>query len=234
MACNIGYTLDSNGDCVKTVNYCSFYKIGVCSQCIDGYYLINNICIDLPIGCVAVQTNGFCKQCDSAFTLANGICTDNNQQSDSATSTNNCQVGQYMDNSGYCIDGNVLRCATYSSPSGNCASCIDGFSLKGLDLCCLNDNSIYKFVGYNGYCVLIDPYCQVQNDDESCKACKDGYIFKNGLCWQVNQNTNTNSNLQTDTSTPANSPSTIIISDSTASTNTISTPSALPTPTPNP
>ena len=112
MACKAGFIIDKSGlFCIPAVLYCSIYKNGKCSQCIEGFILNNNECVRLSSDCSKTDSKGVCIQCQEGFSIAGGVCL-----KDSPIPT--CTSSQYLSAKNVCVTGNIPKCVNYISPSG--------------------------------------------------------------------------------------------------------------------
>ena len=109
-----------------------------------------------------------------------------------------CNSTQFLSVYYVCIDGNVVHCTKYLSPSGQCASCDTNYTLNNQNQCvftCPPDTVTQKYFKINGQCILTDINCVLVNGDGSCAFCNDEFYTYNGICYKIN----TGSQLTADT-----------------------------------
>jgi len=114
LSCKIGFVLQNQGSsttCVQVVEYCSEYKNGLCSICIQNYFLMNNTCIQQSAECVQTDSSGKCIQCTEGYNVKEGLCS-------KITVLLVCTDDQYRNLDGVCVQGTVANCGNYDPLSG--------------------------------------------------------------------------------------------------------------------
>lgn len=95
--CKSGYinAIDKKG-CFARIDFCSVYSLsGSCVTCISSYTL----------------NSGVCLKCSSGFAPLNGVCA---QVSNGIPLA--CNLTQYRNLDGVCVEGNIPNCQSYASP----------------------------------------------------------------------------------------------------------------------
>lgn len=200
LACASGYFLSGNpAVCVacSTVNAnCAECSIsfasgsGQCTKCKDGFYLNSTDFVCYSCSNSPFLTSSFaagtCAVCSvSGLTLICAKCTE-----------------KYYFSSSVCVSCGTLlpNCATCSSTTV-CLACVSGYSLfsGSCVLCntifsnCLYCNSVECtdcMVGYYttdnkncvSSCLVSNCYSCVQNNNQQCSICKQGYTMSGGQC----------------------------------------------------
>ena len=109
--CANGYVLFGT-TCYLALSNCFSYSTSVyaCATCNQGYYLLNNACNAMPVGCTSIKNN-FCIACSQNYQLIdNGIC-------------------QLISN----------NCAQYNAFAYQCLACVSNYYLSN-GLCYLLPN----------------------------------------------------------------------------------------------
>lgn len=126
-----------------------------CIRCLNGFYLSNSLCVRLPTGCLAVNSNGTCITCDNNYIALNSGCF-----------------------------SAVINCQNYDV-GGKCTACLLGYTLLRNQTCKINpqlclrmnidtfkcDECIRGFVpiDFNSYCAMNVSNCISYNADGSCR-----------------------------------------------------------------
>ena len=177
--CKDNYYLDyKDGKCKSNqekndFEFCSIVE-GVCSKCIDGYFIgEDNKCSTTP-NCLESE-NGECLECKESFYLGldkNCINVEN------CIYSNSFECFECKDN--YYYDKNAQICKISSDEFLNCKigiegisceQCKDNFYLNKTDRLCysnLDKNNFYK-------CAFVD--LDYDSDIEFCESCIEGYFL---------------------------------------------------------
>ncbi len=187
--CDAGYYAD-NGSCKNEVPNCAVVaKTGTTTRCIAckfGYTINNGKCLkcDIP-GCSQCSQDNVCSKCYEGFRYMNGTCKA-------------CDSG-YTEYMGTCIKCNVPGCAQCQTENV-CSECfVDhkfengkcvyypphcwaiGSDEEGKNIC-LGCYPTYSL--NNGYCIECNiSNCAQCNKYNNCSKCNDGYILKDGMCF---------------------------------------------------
>ena len=173
-----GYVLDSANMCAPKVDYCSVYKNRLCDVCITGFFLKDSTCVRQSPECQQTDSRGLCTQCQPGFSVKHGACAKD-------PVIVNCAASEYKNTDGVCVEGDILNCVKYVSPSGQCETCISGFTVNSQGQCvftCPTQTETKKFVLVNGKCVGTDINCDLFNGDGSCAFCFTGFYVSQGKC----------------------------------------------------
>ncbi|EGR30395.1 hypothetical protein IMG5_133130, partial [Ichthyophthirius multifiliis] len=199
---SVYYCLNGCSSCINAIS---------CTNCIQGYYLDNSICVqNCPIGKYKNDINRNCtsqnvsciQECpigkfkndsDRTCTLCNNSCS-------SCTSLNQCQScnqGFYLDNS-VCVqecsvgkfknnsDRTCTSCDNSCSSCTSlniCQSCNQGFYLD--NTICVQECPIGKFKNnLNNTCTLCDNSCTQCTSLSICQSCNQGFYLDNSVCVQ--------------------------------------------------
>ncbi|KAL4506331.1 hypothetical protein ABPG73_017065 [Tetrahymena malaccensis] len=188
-ACQNGYQLDNNNNCVipQCSQGCQTCKLQnnnfVCISCYDQYYLDQNQnCQKCQFPCqTCVGTANSCTSCQDQnyyfLNASNNTCLLKCQSNCSSCNYNNGQISCTLCNPGYYIDstGNCQQCVSPCSSCQNTASTC---------LSCINN---YIFVESNNSCSPIcDSSCKTCSSPQnsySCLSCFDGaFLDNNNQC----------------------------------------------------
>ena len=111
----------SNGECVIRVVIqipnCLENVNGVCTQCIEGYFVKNNACSAVPITCATYnRSTGKCTSCIVGHFFQNDECifpalSDPNCIYYESAYCSRCRVGYYLDN--YLCSAVVKECLNF-------------------------------------------------------------------------------------------------------------------------
>lgn len=168
--CAPGFVLVNNKEfCANNVSRCSTYNFdGSCRVCVQGFYLINNRCLNVTTQCVRYNENNTCIECASPYTFSGGECrilTNGCLQYANATCSR-CETGSFLSKQ-QCVK-NPANCLNFSAVSNACVNCIPGFTAKG-GVCTTNN------VNMDG--------CAQQLSPVECKECLPGFsLGRDGLC----------------------------------------------------
>jgi hypothetical protein len=211
--CNSGFYLSGDSCLTQDVLHCLEYVVNqnVCSKCIDGYTLKDNVCtkdtpIVNPIADCADQVDTVCRACKSGFYLLNNACVKQDVL--------NCQL--FVLNSPQCLicaqnyelSGNSClpvpdKCKSYNIEATRiyCTDCLINFyaeegicksqSMMFCDLFILNKNlcerCVSEFYPANGgaSCEPQDlPNCSSYVDQQNvCSVCNVEAQLINGNCY---------------------------------------------------
>lgn len=196
--CENGYGKNSTtGDCNFCIeNHCDHCQDNnsQCSQCQDGYYLSNNLCLPCDPSCSTCFNDISCISCKDNFTFYNDLCR--------------CNQGYGLDSN---YDCQLCNGACYECYSNNniCETCYDGFYIdtESCNICnetcllCLNNESCISCKEnshiFENYCECdsnygrdLDTncspceenceYCALNNT--VCNLCYDGFYLELGKC----------------------------------------------------
>ncbi|EAR82805.1 glycoside hydrolase family 45 protein (macronuclear) [Tetrahymena thermophila SB210] len=181
LACTDNYVLIS-GSCEPCDCPCLSCKTdtSTCTSCIKGYILNGNTCeatCDSTCKtCSKNQDATQCTSCNSGFYLDGttvGSCVQCSQNCSSCTSKNSCQT---CTNNTILVSGQCQSCKspcqTCQTSVTNCLSCVQGYTLNR------NTCSPTK-----GECHPSCKTCSVNNDQNACTSCFDGFlILGSGNC----------------------------------------------------
>ena len=205
----IGPTYLENNKCIeckdKNCSKCSKDKNGIeiCSICMDGYGLVDGLCIECSKDCLNCDKDG-CLKCDNHFYLSDKICKEcssdclecqNNENNctkcilNKALKNNTCEN---CDGCDYCYYDNddkkvclICNSGTFYN-NGTCVDCIKGCAK------CSDQNSCSVcyppyYLDENKKCVLCDEgcnYCRIQGGNKHCDFCKNYkyYMDLQGKC----------------------------------------------------
>ncbi len=195
----LSFTNSNNYICSKLPSYCLKADIyGSCLDCIQGYIIYNQLCVDSLsiLNCQVYNVTTFtCVQCISGYSL----------NSYKRCMVSNCQS---MNNQGQCVacfSGYQLvgfscfiiipYCSTYNG-NGLCTMCINGyvldqfgsscsigdpncasFSAQGVCLGCINGYYIQQ-----GKCLLMPTGCTSMGQNALCLSCLPQYVLISGIC----------------------------------------------------
>lgn len=168
---------------------------GTCLQCLDGFTLVNNVCLVLtndqaaslsscpdgefftPDGC---ESCGFecircgdiltCLECTDGYVADRGHCVLPSEQTQLSTGASNLTLGQPILE---CL--NCLNC----DQNGACLECLEGYFLNEGGLCELLCPDGSRPV--NGNCDLsinsCDSNCRICNPNNICSVCNPGFFM---------------------------------------------------------
>ena len=148
-----------------------------CSECVNRYYLNQNICFRVGDGCNTYnKQTGECWSCFTGYEYQSGNCVKEvepvNQDPHCLIFKNNrcekCSIRYYYSGE-KCVPVNPL-CKTYNS-TGACTTCYPSYRIEGTR------------------CILApvqDPNCRVSRPDGFCDECFKSYYVKSGKCERVN------------------------------------------------
>jgi len=76
VACNVNFILDKKHGCQAHVEHCAEYPTsGVCSKCVSGYFLYDNVCYKVKGNCdMYDEKTKVCSKCASEYQLRNNEC----------------------------------------------------------------------------------------------------------------------------------------------------------------
>jgi len=180
--CYEGYCLH-DGKCVLEEQpevdvHCVQYAHGVCTKCVNRYFLSHGACTAVNPLCKTFNSAGACESCWSGFSLNDGDCIKNkvapsiigcSEVNKNGFVCDKCNKG-YLLIHGRCAekkkgDNHPELCQTFDG-SYNCLSCFDKFFLEDGD-CCVNK-----------HCEEVNP------ENFECVKCKQGYELEFGLCFE--------------------------------------------------
>ena len=147
--CCLGYDY-VNGVCRQRCS--QFDTNNVCQQCIQGYQLSNNQCVQQITGCIA-YSGSLCTACQGGLTVLNGICIPKycaNYNNQNPAFCLQCQPRFYALPSGLCYPKN---CIVFNNTLWLCQQCEQtsnyGFSLISSEgLCFTNYCKTYNVTNY--------------------------------------------------------------------------------------
>lgn len=147
-----------------------------CTECLDGYYLHDNLCVYCDSNCLTCETTATnCTDCDDGFVLQSGKCV---------------KVDLVI--------SNCLQAKNTADPAEGCSACRGGFHLsngaceKCVDNCQICNGPLLSDckLGFNGYRYDSSKQtlekCTVDNCEmcvssaNSCSACKEGFYSSSG------------------------------------------------------
>lgn len=153
VTCKEGYYLTGDGKCVKlqqNLEGCKQYHGNSCSACVEGYVLVNHICI-------------FCR----AHLIGCAKCT---TLKDSDVQCTECILGYYLKNG---------KCFACSNAVPNCRTCAPAFGiLTTHEVTCTSCAITYYLNTSYNTCELLIPHCAYFFKEESsvqCQMCLEGY-----------------------------------------------------------
>jgi len=155
LTCFQGFELNGNACQRTTTPNCAQYNSnGVCSQCQNRYYLVNQNCIAVDVSCTTYLADGNCTGCISGFVLTAGHCYQEiaNCMIQTASACQQCQ-SSFIRASNFCYP-EILNCLSYDQ-QGKCLSCDANMMLVGSGAACLPpiDNcTIYNLT--SGECLV--------------------------------------------------------------------------------
>jgi proprotein convertase subtilisin/kexin type 5 len=189
---------------IPTYSNCLNVGANGCTNCIQGFTIVNGYCQPLPQFCQTADQTGNCISCMQGYNVTiDGVCI-------SSGSVANCRVvtgnGCRECSTGYWLNGTTCQvvntqCSTFNSTNGFCTSCYNGYSLNQTNGQCvqsLNTNKNCQQFGPDGNCLkcfassFLNPskVCTLQNNlcatinqnTGECISCYQGYILANGNC----------------------------------------------------
>lgn len=144
-----------------------------CTECLDGFYLYNNVCVYCDDNCLTCETSATnCTDCDDGFVLQNNKCV---------------KVGSVL--------SNCIQAKSTTNPTDGCSICKGGFYIhnneckKCVDNCqiCTGSSMSDCKVGFNGYrynnTTNMLEKCNGNNCEmcvssvDSCSVCKEGFYL---------------------------------------------------------
>ena len=176
--CLAGFYLSVNGSssgyiCKQLGSYCLRADIfGGCLQCLTGYTIYNQQCVDtgsIRFCRVYNLTTFTCLECVAGYTLnANSRCLP--RYCSSVDGQGNCVscLANYKLVSSMCVV-EISNCQSYNPTSGLCYTCSPGYTIS-------SDGSS---------CFVIDQYCSSMASTGVCLACVNGYYVRQGRCYSL-------------------------------------------------
>lgn len=174
---NLPYVFMRGGQCVK-LNGCLALDIsGMCSSCVDSYYLDKGVCVPCDASCKTCHDSTLCLTCSSSYYNKTNV--------------------------NYALCGACSIGCNLCSSSG-CSTCLSSFYLSGTT--CLSCGSYCLTCSSNTVCSLCDSSstlisgtcfacinplksgstgcstCITQSNAISCTKCDDLYYLNNGQC----------------------------------------------------
>ena len=177
--CYDGTYLDSNYFCSSCPDNCAKCNdSNTCTQCNDGYFILNNKCSQCNTNCLKCEASrNHCTACESTKFLFEdeNYCYDcpNNckQKGSSDCRCTKCNEG-YELNKGQCNACSVENCTSYNEDTCKCNTCINGYYADETTNTCLPCNK----------------NCTICSKVDVCSSCKDGYYIKDNICPECNKN----------------------------------------------
>lgn len=203
-ACNTGYTLTNNNNCVKDICFiqgcatCASAK--TCQTCTSLYTLSSSKTSCVPVcstnipQCLSCNTTTSCQACNVGYMLSSNQCVTlcsitNCDLCLSGTTCLRCKAGYELSDdlttcNLICSDPYCLSCTTAST----CTTCYSGFS-KGSNGRCVPNCRQGSAMNNNGVCQQCKislSNCQACSFDTSnniaCTQCTPGYYLNAGNC----------------------------------------------------
>ena len=204
----IGPTYLENSKCVEckdeNCSKCSKDKNGneICSECMDGYGLVDGQCIKCSDNCLNCNKDG-CLKCDNHFYLSDKNCKEcsincleciNNNEtctkcvSNQVLKDNKCESCSPCDNC-YYENNNKVCTSCYNGAflkDGKCINCMEGCAECVDQNTCKYCKTSY-FFDKTKKCIKCDDgcnYCRYENDNKKCDFCNNyGYYMDDqGKC----------------------------------------------------
>ena len=209
--CQDEFYSDENGKC-SICNFCSKSINGTCEECINGYYLTNNLfCSDTDNCYYADSENGICSSCNDNYYLdtKDFKCKSNknNNEFQFCKKVENdrcvkCELPYNLDEEYKCC--NTHKCA--KSENGKCILCSKNYYLGKDNYCssikhciyskfsqCIECEDNYYYNIAKEECLeAIDKFygCKISNEDGFlCNECKNNYYLRrnDSLCFEYNE-----------------------------------------------
>ena len=209
--------LNENKRCYSKIEGCTHSNEGICMECKEGSIMEGTTCTT-DDGCEE-SNNNICKKCKSGYYLESGKCSpcDENCLECAITSTQctQCSQGKYLTENNKCEGVDEGEKGEEYSGEGYCVKCKDGYWKDDIecypcksDCFTCNDNSTCSscYEGYSltfdGECIKITEVegCKVNDTNDECIECMDGYFLFNKECVKCPSNCMTCSDNSTCTS----------------------------------
>ncbi|KAL7715407.1 Protein serine/threonine kinase [Entamoeba marina] len=169
----------------------------ICLSCIDGYYLVNSVCVSAIIVdyCTSYTTNGICSYCEEYFYITNNFtcssCPSNCKHCNS-TMCFQCDNGFYVNEqfecssqSSNCIETVSNRCikcndGLFTNSDGTCSNCTDNCNMcTTLSECTICDID-EKYYEDSGSCLIPEGSTVVSN--QNIVSCNETTYLLNNQC----------------------------------------------------
>ena len=175
---------------------CNSSEFGTCTECRDGFELIDGTCPCFDYRCALCITSDYsniCLLCKNGYINNNNYCISNIDNCDVQKDNkclfcydgyvynwalNICEKETKI-NKRHCADSNCAICL--SEEEGTCEECNKGYKLvKGK--CCQPSSESTCVSNTNPYSINCTIECAVCHSDGECIFCRQGYYLKNGVC----------------------------------------------------
>jgi hypothetical protein len=125
--------------------------VTTCLTCKAGYYLLNNICVQCPVGCAVCTSSSTCTVSQNNFVILSG--------------TPSCDSSLNL----YLYGNDCQQC---SSIFQGCFECVTTYSKTACNVC--NDR---YFLTSTGSCSPCNSACLTCTNSTGCTSCPDGYTL---------------------------------------------------------
>ena len=158
--CMTGYQIRNNICCPLGCRGCT---LAGCTSCFDGYYLNDVTCAECSSDCLTCDASG-CITCKTGFSKSDGVCV---QNTCSVTGCQTCSgTSCKVCSTGYYLsNGGCTKCPEGCGECAGqwqCSSCLAGYSKK-YDVCCKNG-------------------CSSCSPAQVCWTCEEKYFAQSGKC----------------------------------------------------